>query len=438
MPNFTLPQVEDKFIPDLFQAASLGDQNALLVVDRVSPGALVAKQAQNAMKAMQSLRKQRCNICLPAIERELRTQGVIKSMDDWLYFQDYLAQGEAYGDYHGMADELVTMAQRRAILSVFSKAALDLEDLRMSPAEISHKVSQALCNITTRSSRKALNLLDFVDPRINDNLPFVDLPPSSEAIKVGLFDDNITIHPGYYMVVAGRPGSGKSALGVQSAVQTATHGVKTLFISLELSEGDIAARIMSRITGIPSWRFKRSKDITQLSAENRLTSRNISFWCPDSMTPWDDIESTIRAAHADGVQHVIIDYFGLIGRKGLASPQDKEYTVAAILSGRIRSLTKDLGLSTLLLAQLNREITKDAPPAMENLRESGQIEQDAQVIIALYKQSDQLCATLLKNRDGSAGHYAKIAFDGTTNTLIQHEPESKADSNSTSKWRKDS
>lgn len=123
-----------------------------------------------------------------------------------------------------------------------------------------------------------------------------------------------------------------------------------------------------------------------------------------------------------------------MGRKAQA------YELAAELSGRIRALCQELNIAIILLCQLNRE-GADGMPGMEDLRETGQLEQDAQVILALWKtetkqpseieiktglasnlqKTDGVITQLkvLKNRNGRAGSVSQLLFDGAVNSFAQ-------------------
>ena len=142
-----------------------------------------------------------------------------------------------------------------------------------------------------------------------------------------------------------------------------------------------------------------------------------------------------------GVKMVAIDYFGLIGRPDPGKGSSPYYE-AAKLSGQIRALAQTLGVCIVLLCQVNRD-GAEGEPGMEDLRETGQLEQDAQTILALYgakpkngeitpapwersnvptkEPEDATWIKVLKNRNGKAGFKFQVHFDGSINHFAQAE-----------------
>ena len=187
-----------------------------------------------------------------------------------------------------------------------------------------------------------------------------------------------------------------------------------MFISLEMSKEEIAKRYLSFIGNVENYKIRSAKleehDLTDLT--NRLYSNEIDFYIDDS--PNNDIFDIIGRIKLHkakyGLNIVFIDYLQLI--KGHSKHREQEISQ---ISRLLKLLAKELGVTIINLAQLSRESEKrgDKRPMLSDLRESGGIEQDSDVVIfpfrpAMYeteKPPIEFDAELIiaKNRHGSLG-----------------------------------
>lgn len=216
--------------------------------------------------------------------------------------------------------------------------------------------------------------------------------------------------PGNLIVVAGRPGMGKSAF----AVQTAIAAERALFISLEMTTGELTERMISNIGHIPNRWFRFPKDapeyaMTEIANACRKVPKRLSFEDTPGLSI-DAIEGVIRQAHmADPLRLVIVDHLGLVAREGKHDPSE----LGAITS-RLKRLAKEIA-PVVLLCQLNRglESRNNKRPELSDLRDSGRIEEDADIVIGLYRDSyytqksdpdsDFMEILVRKNRNGEQG-----------------------------------
>lgn len=216
---------------------------------------------------------------------------------------------------------------------------------------------------------------------------------------------------GNMVIVAGRPGSGKTAIALTLAIECCKWS-NVLFISLEMSKEEIAKRYLSFISDVENYRIRSAKlnddDISRIADE--LYNKEIDFFIDDSPNnEIYDIVGRIKLHKAKyGLEVVFIDYLQLIThmKKG-----NREQEIAHI-SRTLKLLAKELKITIIALAQLSRESEKraDKRPMLSDLRESGQIEQDADIVLfpfrpAYYeneKPEIELDAELIiaKNRHG--------------------------------------
>lgn len=184
------------------------------------------------------------------------------------------------------------------------------------------------------------------------------------------------------IVIAARPGMGKTSLAAQLALN-ASRSHKTIIFSLEMSSIQLGSRLMSIETDIPIWRIKTG-NLDQLDFNN-MSSKiggNENLMIDDSpRTTMIEIRSKChRAVNNDGLDIVFIDYLQLISGDG------DNYTRITNISRELKLLAKELNIPVIALSQLSREVEKrsDKKPQLSDLRESGAIEQDADVVNFLW------------------------------------------------------
>lgn len=194
------------------------------------------------------------------------------------------------------------------------------------------------------------------------------------------------------IVIAARPGAGKSAVALNIAFNAARNGKKVLFQSLEMGAFQLADRLLCLQTNINSGRIQASKYIArdEMPRVDRAVQvlSDIPLYIDDSpkISALELRAKCRQMKMRDGLDMVIIDYLQLM------EPADKragrEQQVAQT-SRAMKALAMELKIPVIVISQLNRETEKrsggDNRPKMSDLRESGAIEQDANVVILLYR-----------------------------------------------------
>ena len=236
---------------------------------------------------------------------------------------------------------------------------------------------------------------------------------------------------GDMIVVAGRPGMGKTAIALTFAHDFAIKGGRALFLSLEMSNEQLAKRYVSLIGQIPNGRirnhslFKEEVDTVQ----RFLNQPPMTFHIDDDPdTSLQMIRGKCKLHKAKhGLDLVIIDYIQLIR---VNKSHSREQEIAEISRG-LKLMAKELKCTVMILAQLSRkpEERADKRPLLSDLRESGAIEQDADVVLFPFRPAyydkeqppiEDAELIIAKNRHGESGVIA-ATFDGklTKYTEIQ-------------------
>jgi replicative DNA helicase len=201
--------------------------------------------------------------------------------------------------------------------------------------------------------------------------------------------------PGQLIVMGARPSVGKSALMGKMAISIAKKNKVVGIISLEMINNEIAARLASIETDTSFSIVYRN--LFQDESENRLFYDKISkhtinlpiFISDKTKVDISEIRAkAIKLKHAHGLDILMIDYLQLIESTGMNKNYNREQEVAKLSRG-LKLLAMDLQIPVVVLCQLNRAVVhrkgKDRYPQASDLRESGSIEQDADVILMLHR-----------------------------------------------------
>lgn len=226
---------------------------------------------------------------------------------------------------------------------------------------------------------------------------------------------------GNLVIVAGRPGSGKTAMALSLTIG-ASQLSKVLFMSLEMSSEELAKRYISFFANIENYKIRSGnlKVNEHQHIANSLYQLTTDFYVDDdAKSSINDIRAKAQLHKAKhGLNIIIIDYLQLV--KGTKPNREQEI---AEISRNLKIMAKELGITVICLAQLNRnsEQRADKRPMLSDLRESGSIEQDADVVMfpfrpQYYQQEQTEVETdaeliVAKNRHGST-ITIPVSFEG--------------------------
>jgi replicative DNA helicase len=233
---------------------------------------------------------------------------------------------------------------------------------------------------------------------------------------------------GDLIIMAGRPGMGKSALAGNIAATVSASGVPVLIFSLEMPSEAVMTRIMARESGINSRNLRRGQLAdTQWEAAVQATGA-ISRWpifiddSPD-ITPTEIRAKARKLKKEHGLGLLIVDYIQLVRATG---KHDSREQAVSEISRTLKAIARELEIPVIGLSQLNRQVDArtDRHPMLSDLRESGAIEQDADVIIFIYRDEVYNKAEenpkrgiaeidIAKHRNGETGIF-EVIFDART------------------------
>ncbi len=232
------------------------------------------------------------------------------------------------------------------------------------------------------------------------------------------------LHPSDLIILAARPSMGKSSLAANIAFNVArryawepqpdgtrktVNGGVVAFFALEMSAAQVAMRLLAEVSGVPSDMIRKG----EISAVEFGKIRDAATEIQESPLFIDDtggislaklVARARRLKRTSGLDLIVIDYVQLI-TAGNGKPENRVQEVSMITQG-LKALAKELKVPVIAAAQLSRQVEnrEDKRPQLADLRESGSIEQDADVVMSIYRESYYLSRT--EPREGTEEHLA--------------------------------
>lgn len=255
---------------------------------------------------------------------------------------------------------------------------------------------------------------DFMRDLADETVDVVRTPyPDLDALIQGW-------KPGRLVVIGARPAVGKSVVGVQCAAVAAQYGDVLLFTG-EMDRGEVMGRLYASIGGIPLGVIER-KNIGNFQArfdQTRAVVDQLGLVVNDTASSWDEIELATWDLHRRGkLKMIVVDYLGLY-RNGSGSYESRQAEIE-LMTRRAKQLAKRLGITVVLLQQLNRDADRggeEKAPTMTHLRGSGSFEQDADIVILLHQGSKKNPVTKQHERDGTLWLYVTKQRNGPTGNI---------------------
>lgn len=324
--------------------------------------------------------------------------------------------------------ECVSVTVTSAQIKSYAKAVRDdykaaqvgklLSGTRVTAAGVNEQIGQLLTELEALRDDKAAKAKTLAQIAAEyQNNYFCEHP---DGLKVGLpnLDDMIGgLEGGDVIVIGARPAVGKSALVTQITTNLAEQGKKIGFYNLEMSDKQMYERFVASQSGLGLTRIRRAvkflgdEEKRFKMANNALAERSNIVISTGAKTV-SEIRSESRHM---GFDVIVIDYLQLI--KSDTFYRGNRVAEVGAISKAIKALAMELNIPIILLSQLNRasEGRETREPSMSELRESGDIEQDASVIILLWNMSEEdrskKGCKVEKNRQGETGKM-ELRFDG--------------------------
>ena len=316
----------------------------------------------------------------------------------------------------------------RALMSAAQNIIKDINDNELDSGKLLDNAEQRIFEI--RQGREVSGLTHIksvIENETYDRLVKLSDPETRNEYLgipcgIGELDRMITgLNKSDLIILGARPGMGKTSFALNIARNVAVNTNRTVcFFSLEMTRDQLAQRMLSSEAGIPSEKLRTGNlepdDFTRLTQAGELLSKTNIYFDETSNITVPEMKAKLRRMKK--VDLVIIDYLGLMKS---AKPTENRVQEVSEITRNLKIMAKDLKVPVIACAQLSRGTEtkgKSHKPALSDLRESGSIEQDADIVLFLYREayydnekaddedrSDQTMSQCIvaKNRHGEIG-----------------------------------
>jgi len=275
---------------------------------------------------------------------------------------------------------------------------------------------KSIFDISQTKNRSSLEHIKKGVTEAIDLMEKISIDPNANAgVKTGFPTlDKVTngFKAGELIIIAARPGIGKTTLAVNFAINSALkYGKSVAMFDLEMSSLQVAQRFICATGRVPMDMVKGgTKDnnawATLFETKKILENSNIYIDDTTTITPAEILSKCRRLKAQSGLDMVIIDYLQLMKAEKASKDGNRQQEVAD-LTRSIKLAARELGVPILLLSQLNRESEKraDKTPMLSDLRESGSIEQDADIVMFIADIADE---SVEQNTNDDAKDYTLV------------------------------
>ena len=393
-------------------SAMLIDNNTLPeVIEILSEKDFYREAHQKIFAAMVGLFERNEPADLITLKNILKEQGQLESVGGATYLSELvdtvpLATNAAH--YAKIIHEKATM--RRLIERAASITTRCFED-RGDMEEILDFAEQSIFDISEDKVRPAFYHLADI---LTDTYKAVEEAHENKVLVTGIptgyrgLDEKTSgLQPGEFVVIAGRPSMGKTALALNIAQNaSAQTGLPVGIFSVEMSKEQLSLRMLSAEARVDSYRmrsgFLSDSDLARIQrAAGALYDLPIYIDDSPTISALEIRAKARRMKMEKGLCLIIVDYLQLM--RGRASAERRELEISEI-SRSLKALAKELNIPVVALSQLNRKVEdrSDRRPVLSDLRESGAIEQDADLIIFIYRDE------VYNKREGEPDRTAEI------------------------------
>ena len=365
------------------------------VIDILSPDVFYKKAHQLIFESIQRLFRESEPIDLLTVSADLKKNKNFEAIggDFYLINLSQKVSSSAHIEYHSRIIQQKFIQRKLISISneIIQKSYNESTDVIDLLDEAESKLYDIAQNNIKGTSETAQNLVIQAKNRIEE----ISKQEGLSGISTG-FDKLDKLTSGWQasdlIIVAARPGMGKTALALSMARNVSVQKkIPVAFFSLEMSSVQLITRLISSETGLSSDKLRTGKladhEWQQLNIKvSDLESAPLYIDDSAALTIFELRAKARRLASSHGIKLIIIDYLQLMNLGSSTKAGNREQEISTI-SRNLKALAKELNIPIIALSQLNRNVDSrtDKKPIMSDLRESGALEQDADLIAFIYR-----------------------------------------------------
>ncbi len=330
---------------------------------------------------------------------ELKKRGDLDTVGGSSYLSELTNYVPTAAHAKSYADIVSQAAVRRRLI----RAGGEISDLafneELSVPQLLGQSEAELFNVSDQSLKQDLTSIEEILDESFERLDELYKNKGSlRGIKTGYRDlDNMTagLQRSDLIILAARPAMGKTTLVTNLAYNVATIEKKSvLFFSLEMSKEQLVDRMLADAAGVDSWNIRTGNlsddDFAKLSeAMGEMAEAPIYIDDTPGFSVLEMRTKARRAAHENELGLIIIDYLQLMQGSGSSQAQGNRVQEVSEISRGLKLLARELNVPVIALSQLSRSVESRQPqiPQLADLRESGSIEQDADIVMFIYREA---------------------------------------------------
>jgi replicative DNA helicase len=369
----------------------------LLIEEHLRPEDFYREQHGLVFGAMIELYQSDRKIDHLTVSENLREQGRLEEAGGAEAIDELAAWVPAAGHARDYGRIVRDNARMRALLTTSYQIQASVLAREAPPRDLLDRAERSVLEIAQDDRQKTFRSVSDILAEETDKLHHLSLSKTPlTGTPSGFKDmDDITggFQPGNLIVIAARPSMGKSALVANIAENAALKGHAVALFSLEMSESELAQRFVASQSKTPGEQLRRgrvSEDRWQkiLDACNKLAEAPL--WVDDSSdTGVLEVRAKARRLHhqmPEGLGLIIVDYLQLMRHEGRV---DNRVEQVSQISRGLKGLARELNVPVIALSQLSRAVEQrggEKKPILSDLRESGAIEQDADLVMFIYRE----------------------------------------------------
>ena len=377
---------------------------------------------QNIFQAIEDLFNENQPIDAVTVSEALRRSGALDRVGGVGFLTGLINAVPTTSNIEYYAEIVEEYALRRRLLRVGGDIGTLASAMDQPITEVLDRSEQAVFAVSERRVGDGLAPIDpLLAPAIEraEELNRQGLDVTGTPTGFRDLDGKLSgLHPTNLLIVAGRPGMGKTTLALNIAQNVAVNDIPVAIFSLEMSREEIVTRMLCSLGRIDSQRLRSGRlaesDFTKLSnAASVLYKKPVYVDDSPGLTVTEIRAKSRRMRRRPGLGLIIVDYLQLMQGSG---GENRQQEIAQI-SRSLKNLARELNVPIIAVSQLNRslESREDKRPRLGDLRESGAIEQDADVVMFIYRheyyhpeaQETRGIAELniAKHRQGAVGRF---------------------------------
>jgi replicative DNA helicase len=412
-------------------------------VDILRPEDFFRDAHRRLFEAMKGLADRGIELDLVTVKNALLVRGQLDEIGGPVYLAaltDGVPRSSNVAHYARIVRE---KADLRALIHTATKLEHAAYEADSDSADVLRLAERELFDLSQQATRRGWTSMKDLMPRLLDKIETATKAQSGvTGLSTGLRDlDEMTrgMQPGNIILIAARPSQGKSALALNMAIAAAQQGQTVGIFSLEMSDEEWGIRALAGEARVNGHRVQSGmlgqKDWGKL-AQAMGTLAELPVYIDDSadLTPLALRTKAKRLQAEHGLGLVVVDYAQLMSGEGRSETREREI---AQVSRTLKRIAKEFKIPVIELSQLSRKVEErsDTRPQLSDLRESGALEQDADLVIFIhreeqYRPDDPTVAgvadlIIAKQRNGPTGT-VKTSFIREYSRFENYEPGSAA------------